>query len=223
MSHLKRIRSPKSWPIARKTNKFVIRPNAGKVQDLSLPLGFVLKEIVGMCDTLREVKVLLSKRQVSVDGKVRTDYKHPVGLYEVITAGESSYRITLGKNGKLSVIVIDQKEKDTRLLQITSKMFIKGGKQQLGFLGGRVLIVDDAKKYNVGDSIVLDANNKIVDHVSFTKGTLIQFIGGRHMGAKGVVSEIEGQKIIVTIDNVPTETLKKYAFAVGTKSEVITV
>jgi len=224
MSHMKRISAPKTWPLARKQSLFVIRPNPGRVHQLSLPLGFILKDVLGICETLREVKVLLSHRKVQVGGVIRSDYKHPVGLYDVISLSDQSYRVTLStQTGKLSVIPVDAKEKDSLLQQITSKQLIKGGVVQIGFLGGTTIRTDSAKEYLVGDSVVLDANKKIAQHISFAKGAKVQFIGGKHIGKKGVVQSIEGQKIMVLIGETPTETLRKYALVIGEKTEVITV
>lgn len=223
MSHLKRISAPKTWPLARKDAKFVIRPNAGKVHELSLPLGYILKDMLPVCDTLREVKVLLSHRKVLANGKIRRDYKYPVGLYDVITVDDISYRVVIAKNGKLAVNKIDAKEKDSLLLQITSKKLVVGGKFHLGFFGGHSIILDSAKEYSVGDSVVVDGKGKISKHIPMKKGALIQFIGGKHIGAKGTVESIDDQKIIVKIGDLPTETLKTYAFVVGEKTEVLTL
>jgi small subunit ribosomal protein S4e len=223
-NHLKRIAAPKTWPIARKQNKYVVKAKAGKLQTLSLPLSYVLKENLGICATRREVVAILQAGRVRVDGVVRKDPRYPVGLYDVIEFIDAKevYRLCLNHKGKLEPIQVDMKEKDLKLLRVTQKNYTKGGKMQVAFLNGRTALIEDAS-YKVGDSVVMDADGKISKHLFFKPGMLVQFIGGRHTGSFGTIKAIEGQKLSVESEGNTFETHKRYAFVVGTKNQEVKV
>ncbi|MFT4312786.1 MAG: S4 domain-containing protein [Candidatus Woesearchaeota archaeon] len=224
-NHLKRIATPRTWPIFRKLHTFVARPKSGKVQELSLPLAVVCKEVLGICETTRQVKALLQNRQIIVDGKVRNDHRYPVGLFDVISLvdEQKSYRLGLAKNGKLNAFAIDEKEKDIKIQKVLAKKIFGKDLVQLSMLNGRTIRIPmkDAKSISLGDTIVLDNSQKIVKHLPLKKGNTVKFIGGRHIGAIGKIEDTQHQKITVSLHDVPTETLKSYAFVVGTtKPEV---
>ncbi len=226
-NHLKRIATPRTWPILRKLHTYVARPKSGKIQELSLPLSFVCKELLGICQTTRQVKALLENKQLVVDGKVRKDHRYPVGLYDVLTVVDSkkSYRIGLGKNGKLTAFEIPQSEKDITLGKVSSKQLVGKDMYQLSMLNGKVLKVDakTASTIKVGDTLVLDASQKITKHLPLQKGQMVNFIGGRHIGSIGQIESTQNQKITVLLENQPTETLKKYAFVVGDKNAEVKI
>ena len=94
---------------------------------------------------------------------------------------------------------------------------------QLAFINGRVMLVDDAKEFKVGDSVIIDEKKTIKKHLPFAKGASVQLIGGRHMGARGTIADIAGNTIIVNVDGQEFETLKKYGFVTGTKTEEVKV
>lgn len=223
-NHLKRIAAPRTWPISRKSDIFVMRPNAGKQFQLSLPIGFVLKEVIKVAETTKQVKALLTSGQVLLNGKKATSHQQPIGLFEVITlvAESKSFRVGISENGKLALIAVPETEKTQMLEKVTSKIFVNGGKMQLGFLSGHIHASEGKESYSVGDTVVMDAKN-VKSHLSFKKGMLAQFIGGKHIGKFGTIESIEDQKIVVTMDGKPVETLKKYAFIVGDKSNAITI
>lgn len=210
----------------RKGLRFVARPHPGKRQDLSLPLGTVLKELIGVAQTTKQVKSMLLNRRVAVDGVARKDHRYPVGLYDVIELidAKKAYRVVFAHNGKLGIVKIDPKEKDLKIQRVANKQIVKGNKLQLSFLNGRVQIVDDNKApYKVGDSIVMDEKKAIKKHLAFKEGMFVQFIGGRHVGSFGQIKEIEGQKIIVQAEGAEFETLKEYAFVLGDKKSEVKV
>lgn len=223
--HLKRIATPKTWPIARKANTFVMRPQSGKLMELSLPLGFVLKEVLEVAQTSKQVTAMLQAGRVVVDGVARKDKRYAVGLYDVIELVEAkkAYRIGIKENGKLMTVEIDVKEAGLKLLQLTRKTLVKGGKMQVAFLNGRTVLVDDAKAYSVGDTIVMDAKGGIKKQLPFAKGSFVQLVGGRHIGVCGTIKDITGTKIIVEAQGSEFETLKKYAFVVGLKESEVQV
>ncbi|MFT4312026.1 MAG: S4 domain-containing protein [Candidatus Woesearchaeota archaeon] len=223
-NHLKRISAPRTWPHRRKSSVFIVRPDAGKQLELSLPSSLVFKSMLGVCETTKQVKQLMISGAVTIDGKKRKEKAYPVGLYDVITFtnSDASYRMTLGVDGKMHIIEIPSKEKDVRALRIERKVFVRGGKVQLGFLNGRTMLCDE-KAYKVGDTLLVDQKGKISKHLSFEKGKCVQFIGGRHIGEVGTIEQVDGQNLTVNVAGRKIETLKSYAFVVGEKQPEITV
>ncbi|HLP79530.1 MAG TPA: hypothetical protein VK158_02765 [Acidobacteriota bacterium] len=224
-NHLKRIAAPKTWPISRKSNIFVMRPNAGKDMDLSLPIGFVLKEVLCVAETSKQAKSIIKTGNVLINGKKVTDLRQSVGLFETVTlvAENKSFRVGISEQGKMTLVAVSASDAAHKLEKIVGKRLVKGGKMQLNFLSGHVLSTTGKHSYAVGDSVVLDDKNAVKSHLSFKKGMTAQFIGGKHIGSFGTIQSIDEQKIVVTIDGKSVETLKKYAFVVGEDKAAVTI
>jgi small subunit ribosomal protein S4e len=223
-NHLKRIAAPKTWPIARKQNVFVAKSEAGKLQSLSVPLSFLLKEVLTVVSTRREVVVMLSAGRVKVDGVVRKNTRYPVGLFDVVELidAKKCYRLCLNHRGKLEPVEVPAAEKDAKLLRVVGKTITRGGKMQISFLNGRTALIEDTS-YKVGDSVIMNAEGKISKHLHFKPGMLVQFIGGRHTGSFGTIKSIEAQKLTVESEGNTFETHKRYAFVVGTTTQEVKV
>ena len=55
--HLKRINAPNTWPIERKTTKWISRPRLGsQSMNKSLSLNTIIKEILKIVKTSKEVR-----------------------------------------------------------------------------------------------------------------------------------------------------------------------
>ena len=66
--HLKRLASPKSWPIKKKGIKWVKRPFPGPHSfKLGLPITIVLREMLCYAKTLKEVRSILNNKEILVD------------------------------------------------------------------------------------------------------------------------------------------------------------
>jgi len=223
--HLKRLFAPKTWKIKRKGIKYIAKPSPGPHnQELSLPINVIMRSFIGNAQTNRQVKYILNKKSVVIDGKQRKDYRFPVGLFDVITFPDTkeSYRVILDSQGKLDVI--STKEPTTKLVKISGKKSLKG-KMQLNLADGKNLLIDKGD-YSVGDSVLLSFDKKleIKDHIKLDKGSLIFLTGGKHIGQTGTVEDIDGRRIIYKTDKGDVvETLKRYAFPIGKDKPLITI
>ena len=107
---MKRLTMPRSWPLTRKTDIWVQKPNPGGHSDeMCMPLGVILRDVLDLAHNLREAKRMLATRQVLVDGRIETDLGRGVGLMDVLTVGEDSFRCILDVNGKLRYRSISDK------------------------------------------------------------------------------------------------------------------
>ena len=84
--HLRRSVAPWWWPIPRKEGGvWTVRPNPGPHPlEKCLPLAIIVRDVLRYAKTLREARYVIGQGHIKVDGRVRRDYKYPVGLMDVI-------------------------------------------------------------------------------------------------------------------------------------------
>ncbi len=218
-NHLKRLAMPRSWPLPRKTTVWVTRPSPGAhTLEHCMPITLVLRDVLGMADTAREVRYILHNELAQVDGRVVKDTRRGVGLMDVLSVGDEHFRCVLDHNGRLRYRPISAAESSWKVCRIDGKSTIKGGKTQLNLHDGRNILVDDAQAYNTGDSLKLNLpDQKILEHIRFGEGTRCFLIGGAHVGSTADVKEY-----IVKRSSMPNEvqfdgfdTVARNVFAVG--------
>ena len=230
--HFKRFKAPKSWPIHPKEDKWTVKPAPGPhAIEESLSLLIVIRDILGLADNSREAKRIINTGKVLVDGRVRKDYKFPVGFMDVIQIPKTgeSYRILPDKKGRLITHPISEENVDFKLCKIRNKTTIKEGKTQLNLHDGRNLIVDDS--FSVGDILHLKVpDQEINDTFKFEEGAMVLVTGGKHIGEIGSITEINinpsSNPNTVVIENSKKDsfiTLKDYAFVIGKDEPAISL
>lgn len=184
-SHLKRLAMPRSWPLPRKTTVWVTRPRPGAHSiERCMPINLIIRDILGYAKSTREVRSILHKGLVKVDGRICKDPRRGVGLMDVLSLGDEHYRCVFDHNGRLRYKSISAKDAESKVCQITGKSTIKGGMTQLNLHDGRNIIVDDAAKYSTNDSLILSLpSQEIKEHIQFGEGTRCYLTGGVHIGA----------------------------------------
>ncbi len=221
-SHLKRLAIPRSWPLPRKTTIWVTRPRAGAHNlERSMPVAIVIRDVLGMARTTREVRRILHNGLCKVDGRVVKDTRRGVGLMDVLTLGENNYRCVLDTNGRLRYRLITAKEAAWKVCRIEGKTTVKGGKTQVHLHDGRNIIVDDATEHKSGDSLKIGLpEQKVIKHIKFGEGTRCMLVGGTHIGKLADVSNY-----IVKRSSMPNEvefagfsTTANNVFTVGSNS-----
>ena len=225
--HLKRLVAPRSWKIKRKGITFVTRPNPGMhSKKNSTSINIVLRDMLGYAKTTRDVKVMLSKGDILVDGKQIKDHRFAVGIMDLIETPKTKecFRVLLDKKGKISIIKIKQEERKIKLCKIVGKSVIKKGKIQLNLNDGKNIIIDK-NNYNTGDTLVVEVpEQKIKEHLKFEKGVCVYLSGGKHKGESGIVDEIKDSIIRVKPESGESfETSKKLAFVIGREKPIITL
>ena len=218
-NHLKRLAMPRSWPLPRKTTVWVTRPTPGAHSlEHCMPITLVLRDVLGVAKTAREVRYILHNELAQIDGRVVKDTRRGVGLMDVLTVGEENFRCVLDHNGRLRYRPISAKEAAWKVCRIEGKTTIKGGQTQLNLHDGRNIIVDDPQAYSTGDSLKLNLpDQKILEHIRFGEGTRCYLIGGGHVGSTADVKEY-----IVKRSSMPNEvefdgfgTIARNVFAIG--------
>ena len=219
-SHLKRLAMPRSWPLPRKTNIWVTRARSGAhALERCMPINVVLRDVLGVARSTREVRRILHDGLVKVDGRVVKDYKRGVGLMDVLSVGNDDYRrCVLDTNGKLRYRRISAEEATYKVCRIENKVTVKGGKTQLNLHDGRNILTDSASQYKTGDSVKISLpDQEIIDHIVFGEGTKCYLVGGVHIGSMSSVTSY-----IVKRSSMPNEvefdgfgTIARNVFAIG--------
>ena len=223
-SHMKRLTMPRSWPLTRKTDIWVQKPNPGGHSDeMCMPLGVILRDVLGLAHSRREAKRMVATRKVLVDGKIETDSGRGVGLMDVLTVGEDHYRCVLDENGKLRYRSIPAKNSSSKLCRVMGKTTIRGGKTQVHLHDGRNITVDDAKKYNSGDTLVISLpDQEVSGHHAFSEGVLAYLTGGSHIGstAKVVSKDVKRSSKSNEVQFEDFGTVADYVFVIGSKKDL---
>ncbi|MGM5480950.1 MAG: 30S ribosomal protein S4e [Nanobdellota archaeon] len=225
--HLKRLSSPRTWPIAKKSLTFVARPRPGAHKlDMQIPLSVALRDMIGAVETRKQANFILHNKECLVDGKIVHDVRRPVGFMDVISlpkAGEH-YRILINKRNKLYAAKISEKEASQKVVRVINKTTLKNGVMQLNTLDGRCVRIEDASKYTVGDSLILTLpDQKVTDSLPLEKKSTIILIRGSHVGEIGTIEDIEDSVVTVKTDDKTFRTKKEYAVVVGKGKPVITL
>jgi len=217
-NHLKRIASPSTWGILKKTNIFVTRPHPGAHSyDQATSINTLFKEILQKATTTKEVKRILKEQEVLVDGKRIHDEKYNVGFMDVInfTKQKEAYRVIFTNKGKLATI--PTKETDLKLVKITGEKVIAGGKMQIQTNDGRNIIIAK-NNYSVGDSLLINIPSQTIkEHLAFKEGAAVIINKGKFAGVEGTIEKIEGNAVNVKTKTTTIQTKNKYAFIIGDK------
>ena len=153
---LKRQMAPQFWGINRKEKRFVITVRPGShSKNNSIPTAVLLRDTLKKVKTLREAKSSIYGGKVKIDGVIQRSLHNSNGLMDVVELEGTTdvYRLVPKERHILEPIKINPDEKSKKLVKITSKTTIKGGKTQLGFHDGRTIITDT--KANVDDTCLI--------------------------------------------------------------------
>ena len=225
MSHLKTLTTPRTWHVMRKENKFITRPSQGSHSRLfALPLQIVIRDILGYVGTAREMRRMIQDTDILINGKKQKDPHANLGIFDILAIPKvgKSFRMMLSTKGRLQLQEIAAKDGATKLCKVVGKRHVTGKKIQLSFHDGHTMLTDD-NSIKVGDTLVRKLPEGKVTHIlKLQEGAHIFLIKGKHIGDKGILKELKGEKVIYedsTKNSV--ETLKDYTVVIGDKESLI--
>jgi len=194
--HLKRQKVPKNWPTKRKGTTFVVKPNFGMGK--GLPILVVLRNVLGIAQTRKEVKKALHERKVLVNNKLAKNEKNSVLLFDTITLVPSkrSYRLELSGSGKFKISEINSEEANKKVSKIINKKTLKGKKTQLNLGDGKNFISDI--KCDVNDSVLIK-DGKIEKCLPLKEKIKVFIFAGKHAGKEGIIQKIKLEKKIAEL------------------------
>jgi len=206
---LKRLVAPKSWVLGKLGGKWAPRPSTGphKLRE-SLPLTLALRNRLKYALTRREVLMIVMRRLVEVDGKIRTDLNFPAGLMDVVRIQKTNeaFRVLYDVKGRFVLHELkDQKEAGLKLARVNNVS--KASKATIGhnpFQAGQpgtipYLVTHDGRTIRYpdplikkNDTVALDIKTgKITGHLKFDIGNLAIVTKGANVGRIGVIQKKE--------------------------------
>jgi len=236
--HLKRLNAPKSWKIPRKQNIWVAKPRPGPHSlEQSLPLLLIVREYLGLADTTREAKRIINEGKIMVDGKVRKDYRFPVGFMDIIEIPDAKERRIVLFDGKGNLILkkLAKKNTNTKLARIKDKTILKGGNVQLNLHDGTNILISVKNPkspkedvYKTKDTLLIDLKTgKISGFIPYKKGSIALVTGGAHMATVAKIEDIkimegpQSNTVTLSADKEKFQTTEEYVFVIGEKESVL--
>ena len=184
MAHIKKTKMPKTWPVPRKgKNRYIAVPSHATGKGISLL--FLLRDVLKLAQTRKEVRYMTLNGMVMVNNKVRYDENFPLQVFDVLNLekAKKNYRLEI-VNKKFSLVEISDKEAGSKIVKIIGKKTLGKDKIQMNLDDGQNFLSD--VKFSVGDSVVLDTKKNVVSKVlELKEGAKVEVIGGKHAGEKG--------------------------------------
>ncbi len=196
--HQKRLSAPTSWPVARKGSKWIpkILPG-GHNKEYGMPLLILLRDVLKVAASRKEVKYVLEQRFISVDGKVRSKENLPVGHMDVvyISSMDKAYRIQLHTSHKLIAKEISGDAVGYKICKVTGKRNIRGGNTQVSLYDGRNILLEKGDKMideirPLGSIKITLPDQEIKEILPLEEGARAMVTEGRHQGRIGKILEI---------------------------------
>jgi len=204
--HLKRLAAPAFWPVLRKEYKWVVKPSPGPHPIArSLPLLMVVRDILKYVETSKEARRLIAEGHFKVDGRLRRDYKFPIGLMDVIEVVDTGevFRVVPFPVKYLTLIPISREEASFKLCRIENKTTVRGGNIQLNLHDGRNILIRVSNPtkptediYTTMSSVKISIpNQEVIKYIPIREGSLAIVVGGRNVGRVGTLIKIsEGMR-----------------------------
>jgi len=200
MAYVKIQRIEKFWPVPRKGKTYVA--SATHNNHDSIPLIIVMRDILKLLKTKKELKKLLNEKIILINGKEIRECSYPVGLFDILSLKSlnKNYKVNLNKTKKMAFEEILDKEINKKTLKILGKKVIGKNKIQLNLMDGRNILTKENVK--IGDSVIYNFKDKKIESIiKMEKGIRGLVTKGKHMGQNGKIEEIveRGGKLIAKI------------------------
>ena len=124
--HLKRIHAPKSWMLSKVGGIWATKPSQGphKLREC-IPLSYLLRNKLRVALNGTEAKLIVKSKEgnISINGKVRTDPKFPVGIMDIVTINKTgtNYRVNFDVKGRWRLVKISKEEAKYKLCKVTRR------------------------------------------------------------------------------------------------------
>jgi len=206
--HLKRLNAPKHWMLSKLGGTWAPRPSQGphKLREC-LPLCLILRNRLKYALTRQETMMIVMRRLVKIDHKVRTDINYPAGFQDVITIDKTgeNYRLLFDTKGRFVLHKVMEEEAKFKLLKVT-KVAV-GSKASIGrnpYHSGQAgvipyVVTHDGRtiryphpEVKLSDTVKFDiTTGKIVSFVKFEAGNVCMVTRGANAGRIGVIMSVD--------------------------------
>lgn len=190
--HQKALSAPKTYPIARKEKDWVITPCSGPhPKEECIPLGIIVRDVLGYADSVGEVNSILQKGICRVDGRTIKSHRFPVGIFDVLSLGDENYRLVPSEGG-FNLVEIGEDEATRKVCRIDDKNIVKGGKLQLNLNDGNNIEVDEGFDLPTGSSVVVSLPElEIEETIELSEGCKLVVTEGKNRGKVTTFKEVK--------------------------------
>ncbi|MBI5554077.1 MAG: 30S ribosomal protein S4e [Candidatus Diapherotrites archaeon] len=220
----KRMSAPTIRPIPRKSPPWTFKSRPGPhSRETSVPLANIVRDMLHLAHTLKETKRILTNRIVSVNGKIRTDYRFPVGILDLVevTAGKPAmYRTFIDHKGRLTIHPVDAKAAFL-ISRIRGKRTIRGKHTQYR-IGNGMTLLDNKLSARVGDSVKLSVSElKVLKHLPMKENASAFVTGGTHVGEmvhiRAIHEGTQHKQALLTLESKQGtfQTIADYVYVIG--------
>jgi len=226
----KRLSVAKTRFFPRKSDTWTVRSIAGAYKkNESVPLAFVLRDMLNIAASMWEAKFIATSKDVLVNGKLREDYRFSVGLFDIIDFPKikKKYRMVLDSKGRLSLNALDYAAKPEKLCKVKGKKAAKHGKFIISTNDGLMIEAKDAK-IPVGATLKVSLpDHKILEILEMKKGNLAYVCGGTHASAVAKISDfvagdmLKDEMVFLENEDGKFLTTEKYIFVLGANKPAI--
>jgi small subunit ribosomal protein S4e len=206
----KRLSAERIIKTGRKESTWIVKTSPGAhPKALSVPLSFVLRDLLKIAGRMGEAKTVLNSGSVKVNGVVRRSGRFAVGLLDILSLEKEGkqhfYRILLDGKGRISAVEAPDAKDGVGICKVKDKRTIAGGINQVTTEGSLVLR-NAEPSIKVNDSLMVRyPDNKILGVLEMKKGNSAYIISGKNAGTTAKIKDItEGtvkREKIVTLDS----------------------
>jgi len=202
--HLKRLNAPKHWMLDKLGGIWAPRPSTGphKLREC-LPLSLILRNRLKYSLSRRETVMIVMRRHVEVDKKVRTDINYPAGFMDVVEIKDTQerFRLLYDVKGRFVLHRIGEEETKFKLLRVVKQAI--GSKASIGtnpFQKGQAaaipyVVTHDGRtiryadpSIKVNDTVRFDlTTNKVTGVFKFDVGQTAMVTRGANIGRVGEI------------------------------------
>jgi len=233
--HLKRLHAPKHWMLDKLGGIWAPRPSPGphKLREC-LPLSIILRNRLKYALTRRETVMIVMRRLVQVDHKVRTDLNYPAGFMDVLSIKKTGehFRLLYDTKGRFVLHSLKKhpKEVDFKLCRIKkvgvakkasigSNPFKHGKAASVPYAittDGRTIRYPDpnVKRH---DTVKFNLHTKRIEKfIKFELGNVSFIVRGKNVGRIGIITKIDkhpGEFDIVHITERPKKGREPHVFS----------
>lgn len=185
--HINRQNIGKFWPVPRKGTKYLTVSSHN--QKGSIPLVVVMRDILKLVKTKKELEKVLHKKQIKINNKEISEVNYPVCLFDVLNVGGKNYKTGLNEHKKFIFEEVSGKEAEIKVIKVVGKKVIGKDKVQVNLADGRNILIKEGIR--VGDSVVYNFKDKKVEKIiKMEEGKRGFVVSGKHAGRKGKIDDI---------------------------------
>jgi small subunit ribosomal protein S4e len=194
--HLKRIHAPKSWMLSKVGGIWATKPSQGphKLREC-IPLNYLLRHKLRLALNGTEAKLIVKSKEgnISINCRVRTDPKFPVGIMDIVTINKTgtNYRVNFDVKGRWRLVKISKEDAKYKLCKVTRRSM---GPKRIPFIttaDGRTIRYPNPH-IKEHDSVKINIETgEIISYYKYKIGAPVLIVGGNNIGRVGVIEKIE--------------------------------